>query len=61
MAKAKEISAWATQEIEVETKEDTKFNRKDSKPQYNNRDRGGRDDNKQGIKTGVKRDEAKEA
>lgn len=40
----------------METKEDSKFTRKDNKAQYNRRD------DKPGIKTGViKRDEAKDA
>lgn len=56
VAKAKEISAWATQEVEVETKEDPKFARKESKRPENKS--GYNNNNSVGIKTGVKRDEA---
>lgn len=56
VAKAKEISAWATQEVEVETKEDPKFARKESKRPENKS--GYNNNNNVGIKTGVKRDEA---
>ena len=57
VSKVKEISSWKTDEVDVKFKEDpVKFNKKESRRDDNNQNKGN-----YAIKTGVRKDEAKEA